>query len=353
MPIANSLSPAKLETSASKKELSPSSIMQIGFAFWGSKTLLSAVDLGIFTELARQPQDLLSLQKRLELHSRGARDFLDALVALGFLSRENGVYANAPEANLFLDKAKPSYIGGILELANNRIYPSWNNLTKAIRTGLPQNMEESGLDESFLELYDNAGKSKEFLRAMSGISRPANMAIAKKLPWAQYKTFVDLGTAQGDLAVQIALANPHVTGIGFDLPPVRPVFEEYVKENDLADRLKYVEGSFFEEPLPKADVLLFGHILHNWNLDEKKTLLKKAYEALPPGGAVVVYEPIIDDERSKNVFGLTMSLNMLIETSGGFDFTGADCKGWMEEAGFKKVRVEHLGGPDSMVIGIK
>ena len=112
-------------------------------------------------------------------------------------------------------------------------------------------------------------------------------------------------------------------------------------------------GSFFTDPLPKADVVLMGHILHDWDLSEKKMLVVKAYEALPKGGALVVYESIIDNDRSKNAFGLMMSLNMLIETTGGFDYTGADCEGWMKEAGFSSTRTEPLVGPDSMVVGIK
>ena len=98
---------------------------------------------------------------------------------------------------------------------------------------------------------------------------------------------------------------------------------------------------------------MMGHILHDWNLDQKRLLIRKAYDAVPEGGALIVYDSIIDDDRSKNAFGLLMSLNMLIETPGGFDYTGADCMGWMDEAGFRRTRVEHLLGPDSMVVGIK
>jgi hypothetical protein len=179
------------------------------------------------------------------------------------------------------------------------------------------------------------------------------MTIARQLPWAGYRTYVDVGTAQGDLAAQIGLANPHLTGQGFDLPAVGPIFTDYVAGLGLSDRLTFVPGSFFTDPLPRADVILMGHILHDWNLSEKQMLIVKAYEALPSGGALVVYESIIDDDRSKNAFGLMMSLNMLIETEGGFDYTGADCEGWMREAGFRETRTEALIGPDSMVIGIK
>jgi hypothetical protein len=326
--------------------------MQTGTAFWASKVLLSAVEMEVFTELAKHPEDLASLQARLGLHPRSARDFFDALVALGFLNRKNGVYSNTPETGLFLDKRKPSYIGGILEMANHRLFGFWNNLTNALRTGLPQNEIKDNQD-LFAALYADPARLKEFLRAMSGVSRGANMNIARKFPWTKYKTFVDAGTAQGDLAVQIALANPHLHGIGFDLPECGPIFEDYVAENKLAKRIKFASGSFFTDALPKADVVLYGHILHDWDLTEKRTLLRRAYEALPVGGAVIVYDSVIDDDRSQNAFGLLMSLNMLIETVGGFDYSGADCCGWMKEIGFKETRVEHLVGPDSMVIGVK
>jgi hypothetical protein len=330
----------------------PEKIMQIGLGFWASKTLLSAVEMEVFTELAKNSEDLVTLQNRLGLHPRGARDFLDALVALGFLQRENGRYSNSPETDLFLDKRKPSYIGGMLEMANSRLFGFWNHLTPALRTGLPQNEAKDGGDP-FVAMYADPERLKEFLRAMSGISRSANVAIAERFPWANYKTFVDAGTAQGDLAAQIALANPHVTGVGFDLPEVGPIFKENMAEKRLAERVTFVGGDFFTDPLPNADVVLMGHILRDWPLDEKKMLLRKSYEAVPEGGAIVVYDAIIDDDRSKNAFGLLMSLNMLIETPGGFDYSGADCQAWMREVGFRETQVEHLVGPDSMAIGIK
>lgn len=332
---------------------SPERILQTGLGFWASKTLLSAVEMEVFTELARHPEDLAALTGRLGLHPRGARDFLDTLVALGFLTRDgSGTYANAPETDLFLDKRKPSYIGGILEMANHRLYPFWGALTTALRTGEPQNEARSG-EDMFAKLYADPARLREFLRAMSGVSRGANEAIARQFPWGGYGTFVDAGTAQGDLAVQIALANPHLAGIGFDLPEVGPIFEDYVADHGLEGRLRFAGGSFFTDPLPEADVILYGHILHDWDLEQKKHLLRAAWEALPAGGAVIVYDAIIDDDRSRNAFGLLMSLNMLVETSGGFDYTGADCRSWMREAGFRDTRVEALVGPDSMVIGIK
>jgi hypothetical protein len=332
---------------------SPDHILQTGFAFWASKTLLSAVEMGVFTELADGPQKFDKLAGRLGLHERSARDFLDTLVALGFLKRSGDAYSNTDETDLFLDKKKPSYLGGMLEMANARLYRFWGSLTEALRTGRLQNEAKTGEAHFFQALYADPARLRAFLKAMSGLSHGANIAIAKQFPWAKYKTFADMGAAQGDLATQIALANPHLTGVGFDLPECGPCFEEYVEANGVNDRVRFEPGSFFTDAMPKADVITMGHILHDWDLEEKKMLVKKAFDTLPSGGALVVYDAIIDDDRSKNSFGLMMSLNMLIETEGGFDYTGADCIGWMKEAGFKECYVEHLVGPDSMVVGVK
>lgn len=332
---------------------SPENIFRVGSGFWASKTLLSAVELGVFTHLAEQPATLAELQIRIGLHPRSARDFLDALVALGFLERSpHGVYRNTTESDLFLDRAKPSYIGGLLEMANTRLYGFWNNLTEGLRTGQPQNEAKTGGD-LFAKIYGTPENLKLFLEAMSGVSRGANLAIAANFPWHKYRTFVDAGTAQGDLAVQVARAHPHLRGIGFDLPQVGPIFRDYAAKRGVADHVRFEAGDFFQQPIPKADVVMMGHILHDWNLAQKKHLIQAAWDALPIGGAFIAYDAVIDDERRSNAFGLLMSLNMLIETPGGFDYTGADCIGWLKEAGFREAYVQHLVGPDSMVVGIK
>lgn len=328
-------------------------ILQVGLGFWASKTLLSAVSLGVFTQLGSGAATLEELQQSLGLHPRGARDFLDALVALQFLERKDGRYRNTPSSEYFLDKAKPTYIGGVLEMAEHRLYKFWGHSSDAVRTGQPQNEAARGGESVFAQLYADPERLGQFLKAMTGVSRMSNMMIAAKFPWSNHRTFVDVGTAQGDLAAQVALAHPHLAGVGFDLPPVAPCFTAYAEELGLASRLKFMPGDFFADPLPQANVIMMGHILHDWDLDRKQQLIRKAYAALPSGGALIVYDSLIDDDRRENAFGLLMSLNMLIETPGGFDYTGADCIGWMKAAGFRNARVEHLLGPDSMAVAIK
>ena len=332
--------------------VTPDLIMQLGFGFWASKTLLSAVELGVFTALAGGPLDGEALRDKLGLHQRSVRDFFDALVALRMLERNDGVYANTAESDLYLDAGKPSYVGGILEMANRRLYPFWGNLTEALRTGQPQNEAKAGGD-LFAAIYASPEGLAGFLSAMTGISLPTAHALAARFPWAGVRSVIDIGTAAGSVPVELALAHPHLEAGGFDLPPVRPVFETYVAQRGLAGRVRFHGGDFMHEDLPSAEVLVMGHILHDWDLEQKRMLVAKAHAALPQGGALIVYDQMIDDDRRKHAAGLLMSLNMLIETPGGFDYTGADCIGWLREAGFASVRQEALAGPYSMVVGVK
>ncbi|XYI00138.1 methyltransferase [Sorangium sp. So ce1128] len=334
------------------QELDHNAIVRLGMGYAESKTLLSAVELGVFTELAKGPLDWQALRERIGIHPRAARDFFDALVALRLLRRENGRYSNTPETDLFLDRAKRSYIGGMLEMSNARLYRIWNSLTDALRTGEPKNEVAEG-EDIFSWLSKNPETYREFTQAMTGLSLPSARAIAAKFPWERYKTFADVGTAQGGLPVQVALAHPHVKGIGLDLAPVQPVFEDYVRDHGLTDRVQFQVFDLFKDSIPPVDVITMGHILHGWNLADKRSFIKKAYDALSEGGVLVVYDAMIDDNRSENVAGFMMSLTILLETPEGFDYTSADCASWLRDQGFRDVRAERLVGSDSFVVGVK
>jgi len=330
---------------------SPDRILEIGHAFRACKTLLSATELGVFTVLAEGPLDLGTLGQRTGINARGARDFLDALVALGLLARhEDGRYANSAETALYLDRNKPTYVGSLLERINDWDYGLWGSLSASLRTGKPHGTDATS---NYGPRYADQALRDQFVSGMTVRTRPVATALATKFPWTDYNTLIDIGTAQGCLPVQIAQAHPHMSGGGFDLPPLISAFERYVQQHCLSKRLRFYPGDFFNDPLPTAEVLVFGRVLHNWDLATKKMLLKKAYDALPPAGAAIVYERLIDDERRANATGLLSSLQMLLSSSGGFDFTGADCTEWMHEAGFRDIRVEELTTEQSMILGIK
>jgi hypothetical protein len=324
-------------------------ILELGHAYRACRTLLSAVELGVFTTLADGPLDRETLRQRVGIDARGARDFLDALVALGVLLRDdNERYGNSLEADLYLDRKKVTYVGSLLERFSTWDYGVWNLLTAALQTGRPQYSKSNDSP-----LYADAISHDLFARGMTVRTLPVANALARRFPWKEYRTVIDIGTAQGCLPVQIAQVHAHICGGGFDLPPFASTFESYVQQHGLANRLRFHSGDFFCDPLPAADVLVLGRVLHNFDLPTKKMLLKKAYEALSTGGALVVYERLIDDERRVNATALLSSLQMLLGSSGGFDFTGADCIGWMENTGFKDIRIEPLTKDQSMVVGIK
>jgi hypothetical protein len=334
------------------KPITPDHIFKIAYAFREAKALFSAVELGVFTALADGPMDYDSLRNRTGLHERSARDFLDSLVALGLLYRqEDGRYRNTPEADIYLSRRSASYVGGLIDHLNAREYPYWMFLTRSLQTGNPQFADRS--QGHYGALYADAADTETFAQAMSGGTLAVARALATRFPWRDYNTLIDIGSAEGCLPVQIAQYHWHISGGGFDLPPIGPIFNAYVNNHGLSQRLRFYPGDFMVNALPCADVLVMGRVLHNWDLPTKKMLLAKAYAALPPGGALIVYERLIDDDRKESKAGLLGSLNMLVMTDGGFDYSAAECFGWMKESGFERVWSEPLTADQSMVVGIK
>jgi hypothetical protein len=338
---------------------SPETIMKIGAGFWASKILLTAVHFQLFTKLAeRKSMPASAVKTALGLHctDRNVFDFLDTLTGFGFLNRtgllENAVYTNSIDTDVFLDKNKPSYIGGILEMMNNRLYGFWGSLQEGLLTGQPQNEAKSG--ENFFEkIYKDADLLKEFVNGMTGVQIGGFTGFAEKFDFSKYKTLIDAGGSAGMLSLMVAKHQPHMTCITYDLPPVEPIAKETIRRFQLEDRVKAVSGDFFAGDLPAADIVVMGNILHDWDEEKKLALMKKAFDTLPAGGAFVAIENIIDDERKQNVFGMMMSLNMLIETGKGFDYTFADFNKWANKVGFTSTLLLPVAGPTSAAIAYK
>jgi hypothetical protein len=338
-------------------QLDAGPILQTAFAFWSSKVLLTAVEFGVFTKLGDRRITGEELGAELGLHSRGVSDFFDSLVAMQFLGREgdgpSAKYFNTPAGALYLDRGSPGYVGGWLAMLNDRLFKFWHDLPDALRTGRPQNEVKHGQKGMFEELYEDLPRLEQFMGAMTGLSRINFEAFAARFDFSRFKTLCDVGGATGLLCIEAAKKHPHLRFISFDLPPVEPIAQKHIAASGHSDRISTVSGDFFKDPLPKADVITMGMILHDWNLEKKMHLIRSAYNALPPGGALVAIEALIDDARRENVFDLLMSLNMLIEFGDAFDYTGADFRGWCSEVGFQRFEVMHLAGPSSAAIAYK
>lgn len=338
----------------------PESIMQIGMGFWASKTLLSAVKFELFTKLAAKAAQSASEIKSalgLKCSDRHLFDFLDTLTTFGFLQRagllETAKYSNSANTDFFLDKGKPTYLGGILEMANSRLYGFWGSLEEALMTGEAQNEIKNGADNPFGELYKSPEKLREFVNAMGGIQLGNFMAFAQKFDFSAYKTLADIGGAGAILSIMVAKHQPHMQCQSFDLPPVEPIAKGNIAQFELQERIQAVSGNFFEDALPNADILTMGNILHDWDEKKKVELMKKVYDSLPENGAFVAIENVIDEERKHNAFGLMMSLNMLIETGHGFDYTYSDFNKWASAVGFRKTALIPLAGPASACVAYK
>lgn len=340
-------------------EPSPAGILQMGTSFWASKILLTAVDFDLFTLLAEKKQLTAGeLKKTLNLHcsDRHVFDFLDTLTGLGFLNRtgilETAAYSNSPDTDMFLDLKKPTYVGGMLKMLNNRLYGFWGTLEDGLRTGKPQNEAKHG-ENLFDAIYKSPELLEGFVNAMSGIQVGAFMAFAQKFDFSKYKTLTDAGGSSGLLSMVVANHQPHMSCVSVDLPAVTTIAEKTIAKAGLTGRVKAASGDFFNDAFPEADIVTMGNILHDWDEEQKLGLMKRAFAALPEGGAFVAIENVIDDDRKANVFGLMMSLNMLIETGTGFDYTFADFNRWAKQVGFSSTSLLPLVGPTSAAIAIK
>jgi len=344
-------------TNIEQIELDPSHIMQTATSFWASKVLLTAVEFDLFTALGEKAMTAKQLGDQLGIHPRGTYDFFDALVASGFLNREgdgsSGKYKNTPNTTAFLNKNSPTYIGGMPEMLNARLFSFWNNLGEALKTGEPQNEIKINGKPMFEELYADNARLGQFLDAMTGFQAANFQLLAEKFDFSQYTSVTDIGGALALLSRIVGGMHPHLMLNSFDLPPVGPLAQKHIDEADMKDRIKVTAGDFFVDAFPKADVITMGNILHDWNLEKKKFLIKKAYDALPKGGALIAIENLIDDARRENLFGMLMSLNMLIEFGDAFDYTGQNFCDWCSEVGFERYEIINLAGPTCAAIAYK
>jgi SAM-dependent methyltransferase len=318
-------------------------ILRLGNAFCDAKALLTAVELDLFSQLHGDGATLEEIRVRLQLHGRGLRDFLDLLVALGMLQRGAGRYTNAPGADQFLVRGGETYIGGFLLRSNRNLYPAWGRLHEALRTG----EQQSGSD--FETVTQNPEILRQFIASMDAFTNVLGEALIESFDWSGYGSVLDVGGARGNLTSQIVKAQPHLRGHVFDLPPMGQFFDQLVAELGLADRIEFHGGSFFTDPLPEADVVVIGHVLHDWDPEQRHALVTKAFQAVRPGGALLIYDRMLDDEPT-HAENLVISLDMLLVTDGGSEYPAAEVVAYAEKAGFASTEVLPLHDYDTLVV---
>ncbi|HEX6872577.1 MAG TPA: methyltransferase [Micromonosporaceae bacterium] len=327
-------------------------IIELSMAFCASKVLHGAVEVGLFAELAKGPATGDELRERLGLAQRATADFLQALVRMNLIERTGGGYANTPLAARYLVPGEPHYLGHFLDRTDRVLYPAWGSFQAALRTGEAQLEEPRNPGNMFVNLYRDPDAMRHFLAMMDALTGVLGPQLAEAFEWSRYGSVVDVGGARGNLIGHLVRAHPHLTATVFDLPPVAPAFAERMEVLGLTGRVDFVGGDFFTDPLPEADVIVLGHVLEDWSTEQKQLLIKQAFQAIRPGGALLVYDPMLDEELSSLVNTLT-SLTMLVVTRGGAEYTSDECRQWMVEAGFTDPSARPLGSSDILVVGRK
>lgn len=320
-------------------------IIRLGNAFCDAKALLTAVELGLFTTLQEKgPSTEEEIRKELGLHGRGLADFLNLLSALGLLTREAGRYGNTEGTGTYLVRGTPDYVGGFLERSNRNLYPAWGKLGEALRTG----EQQSG--SHFDQVVQNPHILRQFTGMMDALTNVVGPELAKAYDWSKHSSVLDIGGCRGNLCSLIVGAHPHLKGNVFDLPQMEPLFDELVAERGLTGQVRFHGGSFFTDPLPTtADVVVMGHVLHDWDAQQRADLVEKAYGAVNPGGALIVYDRMLDDEPD-HVENLVISLDMLLVTDGGSEYPVSELVGNARRAGFTSTETAPFSDYDTIVV---
>jgi SAM-dependent methyltransferase len=310
-------------------------IMDILTGHWKARILLTAAEADLFTRLSGRSATAGQIGDMLGFQPSGTDDFLGALIQLGLLEQDAGGYRNSTVAERHLVKGQGAYIGGYARFCDLELNPAWDGLTETLRTGNPANKAAAEGSNPYDTLYQDEDVTETFLDSMDLAATPVALAVSG-LDWTRYKSFVDVGGARGHLAYHVASRNPHLEAVVFDLPVLKPAFDKYMAASGVKDSITYQGGDFFKDPLPPADAMLFGHVLHNWGVDERILLLRNAYQALRPGGSVFIYDHMVTDGvRSFN--RIMSSLSMRVWSAGGHEYSVQDCHGWLRAAGFRPV----------------
>lgn len=343
-------------TDTPNDEPTPDVIMGIGMGYRNARILHSAMELGVFATLGSEQMSADELGEKVGIHPRVRADFFDVLGALDLLLVDGPPaerrYANTPATTTFLIPEMPTYMGGMLEMSRERSYAHFEHLTEALQTGEPVSEIRSGDDDFFGTLYDNPDALDLFLRAMSGIQFGGGAMLSMLLPLAEHQHLCDVGGASGTTAAVVSDFHPHLQCTVFDLPPVAAVAEKHLAERG-AERVDVVAGDFLIDPLPACDIMLMGNILHDWNEETKRMLIRKAADAVAPGGRFVAIEMVLDENRTENLMGLVNSMHMLVEFGDAGEYTPSQFDEWCLDAGFERTEVIPLIGPLSVAVAYR
>jgi acetylserotonin O-methyltransferase len=331
----------------------PSVVLDLMEAFRRSKTMFAAVSIGVFDELADGPQTLSTLTASLAANEDALGRLLDACVCLQLLERQGDAYANTPAAAAFLCQQSPQRLTGYINFSNTVMWQLWSHLEDAVREGTHRWQQTYGWDGPiFASFFKTEESLHEFLMGMNGYGLISSPHVVGAFNLSGYHRLVDLGGATGHLAIEACRRYSHLQATVFDLPDAMPLARTTIDGSGVADRIELVPGDFFQDELPEGDLYALGRILHDWNEEKIICLLEKIYARLPEGGALLIAEKLITEERDGPRWALMQSLNMLTCTEGK-ERTLTEYENLLKLVGFSQVSGCRTSSPLDATLAIK
>lgn len=350
-PVTDAAASERSGYTAERPLQDPFDVMFVGWSFFRSKLLTAALDLEVFSVLGDGALSAEELCDRTGLHPRGGRDFLDALAAIGLLLRADGHYRNSPGTAQHLLAEREGFVGGFLRMTTELMGSDQDSFTGLLRNGTARSQGARG-EVPFTQIFHDPVRLRQFLSAMDSFSGAVAKELTHVFDWSRYATFSDVGGARGNLAAHLAAAHPGLAGTVLDRPSMEEHFDQLVTERGVESQLRFVGADFFTADLPRADVVILGSVLHDWSMEQRATLLRKAYDAVHDDGALIVYDTMLDDERQQ-ADNLMLSLIMMLQSAQASGYTPAECGSWLADAGFTVERVVRLPALTTAVIARK
>lgn len=329
--------------------VTPERLMRYTWGYAPPLIIEAAIRNGVFDALSNGPMTVEEMSRATGASERGLASIMNALTGLELLAKDGASYALTPDSAAFLVSAKPSYLGGMMAHVSSQLIPKWLEIENIVRTGRPSAQVNDAVEgTAFFE---------KFVAALFPFNYGAASAAADALSVADATgpvRVLDLATGSGVWGIAVAQKSPQVTVTAVDWPGVLEVTRKTAAQFGLADRFSYIAGDLADADFGKGhDIALLGHILHSEGPERSKALLKKTFDALAPGGTIVIAEFLVDAERKSNVMGLLFDVNMLVNTVAGGTYSFEEIRGWLEEAGFAKAGLVPVPGPSPLIFADK
>ncbi len=316
--------------------------------------MFTAVSLGVFDLLERNPATLATLNAELRVASDPLERVLDACVGLKLLRRNGALYENEPLASTYLCRTSERTLMGYIRYSNDALFPMWSHLEDAVREGTPRWKQTFGIEGGIFDHFFRTEEAKQtFVQAMHGLGLLSSPKVVDAFDLSRFTKLVDLGGATGHLAIAACERYPQLRAVVFDLPQVIESAKNHVRQAAaVVPRIDVVAGDFFRGPLPEADLFAMSRIVHDWPEEKIHPLLARIFDRLPDRGGILLAEKLLQEDKTGPTSTHMQSLNMLICTEGK-ERTLGEYRQLLENAGFRNVQGHVTGGPLDAVLALK